>query len=174
MNLNISKNMTKMAAKKKKTTRKRTTKRRAPVKKVETKSTEPDYMVQVSEPKLVRKDLLESLREVIIFMQGYEKFRRIQEEKVALFTQLKIEVKQLNVLVNDKLRKYLPKGKLRAVTPQNVAEQQQKAAGIGPQVQVVNQPAPTTAPPKQELEDDNLAQLEGQLRDIERQLQGIK
>ena len=33
---------------------------------------EPEYMIQISDPKMLRKDLLESLREVIIFMQGYE------------------------------------------------------------------------------------------------------
>src|SRR3989338_4955922 len=73
---------------------------------------EPDYMVQIAEPKMVRKDLLESLREVIIFMQGYEKFKKVQEDKVALFTALKSDVRELNLLIEGQLKKYLPKGKL--------------------------------------------------------------
>ncbi|MBI2151384.1 hypothetical protein HYU21_01510, partial [Candidatus Woesearchaeota archaeon] len=56
---------------------------------------EPEYMVQLSDPKSLRKELLECLREVIIFMQGYEKFRKIQEEKVSTFHTLRQEVKNL-------------------------------------------------------------------------------
>ena len=36
---------------------------------------EPEYVVNISDPKGLRKDILETLREVIIFMQSYEKFR---------------------------------------------------------------------------------------------------
>jgi len=83
--------------KKPKTTRKKTStrKKRQPI------SKEPEYMIQVNDPTMVRKDLLESLRETIIFMQGYETIRKIQEEKVALFTQLKLDVNELNNLVEN-------------------------------------------------------------------------
>jgi len=163
-----------MVAKKKKTTRKRVAKQHTSHKNVEKKEIEPAYMVQLSDPKLVRKDLLESLREVIIFMQGYEKFRRIQEEKIALFTQLRVEVKQLSILVNDKLRKYLPKGKLRAVSPQKKEEEPYDSHDEQPPFATGAPPSVSAPPSPQEPEEDNLAQLEGQLRDIERQLQGIR
>ena len=60
------------------------------------KEKEPSYVVQVNDPKMLRRDILESLREIIIFMQGYERFRKIQEEKVALFSALKKDVRELN------------------------------------------------------------------------------
>src|SRR3989344_3486429 len=75
-----------------------------------------NLMVQINEPKNVRKDLLEGLREIIIFMQGYEAFRKIQEEKIAVFVQLKEDVKVLNNLVDSKLRRVLPKGQLVGMT----------------------------------------------------------
>src|SRR3989344_2405653 len=74
-----------------------------------------NLMVQIHEPKNLRKDILEWLREIIIFMQGYETFRKIQEEKVKTFAQLRDDVKVLNNLIDTKLRRYLPKGKLAGI-----------------------------------------------------------
>jgi len=125
---------------------------------------EPEYMVQVSDPKVLRKDLLETLREIIIFMQGYEKFRKLQEEKVATFAALKSDVKELNVLINHRLRKYLPKGKLRVVKenvpelPEEMEPPLVRPAGTGRE-----------APKKTELDE-----LEVQLRDIENQLRKVQ
>src|SRR3989338_2618435 len=79
------------------------------------KEKEPSYVVQVNDPKMLRRDILESLREIIIFMQGYERFRKIQEEKVALFSALKKDVRELNGFIEAKLKGYLPKGKLRGL-----------------------------------------------------------
>ncbi len=127
---------------------------------------EPEYMVQVSDPKILRKDLLETLREIIIFMQGYEKFRKLQEEKVMTFTALKSDVKELNVLINHRLRKHLPKGKLRALKeevpalPEELEEQPEEPRPRG---------AGREVPKKNELDE-----LEMQLRDIETQLRKVQ
>src|SRR3989344_3494540 len=80
-----------------------------------------NLMVQVSDPKNVRKDLLEGLREIIIFMQGYEAFKKIQEEKIAVFAQLRDDVKVLNNQVDSKLRRLLPKGKLNGMVKKPTA-----------------------------------------------------
>ncbi|MBI4151535.1 hypothetical protein HY496_01080 [Candidatus Woesearchaeota archaeon] len=137
---------------------------------------EPEYMVQLGDPKVLRKDLLESLREVIIFMQGYETFRKIQEEKVALFTILKSEVKEINALIEGKLKRYLPKGKLHLLSEKQIRHQDQlEELPTEPQrVEVVpierplrRDPTQRTAPPSE------LEELEKQLRDIETQLQNI-
>ncbi len=129
---------------------------------------EPEYMVQVSDPKVLRKDLLETLREIILFMQGYEKFRKLQEEKVATFAALKSDVKELNVLINHRLRKYLPKGKLKSI--------KEEAPGMPPEEQEEAERSrvrPTSsgreAPKKTELDE-----LEVQLRDIENQLRRVQ
>ena len=63
---------------------------------IKTKEKEPGFMVRVNEPKLVRKDILESLREVILFMQSYEQFKQVQAEKVATIASLRASVKELN------------------------------------------------------------------------------
>ena len=183
----MNRNNTRMPKRKKqKTTRKKTHVRAKPRAKAQPKrEKEPDYVIQIHDPKMVRKDILESLREVIIFMQGYEKFKRIQEEKVMTIALLKDQVKELNNLVNHQLKKYLPVGKLKPTikgrTPKRVVEDvHDRYVDHGPKTVVEpyaeeKVPIPTykkTAPvkpkPKNELEE-----LESQLQDIEHQLQNI-
>ncbi len=143
--------------------------RSAPMLKHKVLEKEPSYMVQIADPKMLRKDLLETLREIIIFMQGYEKFRQIQAEKVATFNKLRNEVQVLNGLINNKLRRHLPRGKLKPVRGQK---------GEQPAPQEEHEEAPATVavmerevstPPHQELDE-----LESQLRDIEGQLRKVQ
>lgn len=129
-----------------------------------------NLMVQVNEPKNLRKDILEGLREIIIFMQGYEAFRKIQEEKVKTFAQLRDDVKVLNTLIDTKLRRYLPKGKLagmvkKTLPKREVSEKQEKEMPK-------EQPARSMPEPvKKEASD--LDELEMQLREIESRLKGM-
>ncbi len=153
--------------------KKTTSKKHTVVKKRITKEKNPNFMVQINEPKNVRKDLLESLREVIIFMQGNETFKKIQEEKVAKITDLKEEIKEINTLLNTKLRKFLPKGKLRNLTEeehqenQNLEEHHEETIAPRPSFQPRSvQPVKSTG--------DELTNLENQLKDIETQLRTIQ
>ena len=135
----------------------------------------PEYTVNVNDPKALRKDLLEGLREVIIYMQSHEKFRKIQEEKVILFTQLKTEVKDLHTLVDRKLRGFFPKGKLQSMKPDAPRESEVKKA-----VPKVKEVAPVPSDPAKprvvegDFPPNELDELESQLKDIEGQLDQIK
>jgi len=141
---------------------------------VESRDKGLNLMVQVSDPKNVRKDLLEALREIIIFMQGYEAFRKIQEEKIAVFAQLKNDVKVLNNLVDSKLRRMLPKGKLsgmvKKVEPRpEIREKEELEPVARPQPKM----AMAKPEPREEEENTGLDELESQLRDIESRLKRI-
>lgn len=138
---------------------------------MESKDKGLSLMVQVSDPKNVRKDLLEALREIIIFMQGYEAFRKIQEEKVAVFEQLRDDVKSLNNLVDSKLRRLLPKGKLAGMVkkPMPKAEVAEKEERESLPVQRA-QPKMIPKPEPQQEDDGGLDELETQLREIEGRL----
>ncbi len=133
-----------------------------------------NVMVQIYEPKNLRKNILEALREIIIFMQGYEAFRRIQEEKVKTFTQLREDVRGLNSLSDNKLRRYLPKGKLTAAMRKPLPKKE------APEEREPERPRPRDMPivsvPKAEperKEPSDLDELEQQLRDIESRLKGM-
>src|SRR3989344_7263655 len=123
---------------------------------------EPEYTIQLADPKMLRKDILEGLRDVILFMQCYEKFRKIQAEKVATFHTLAVQLKGVRSLIDSKLSKYLPKGKLHPIKkiPQMNMQPQQEETGM-----VMQQPERTRNVPAQELDE-----LESQLREIESQL----
>jgi len=163
---------------KKKTIKRKVASRKLENKTAPAKTNEPEYMVQVSDPKMLRKDLLESLREVIIFMQGYEKFRKIQEEKVALFIDLKANVKDLSSLIDHKLRKYLPRGKLKPVTETKREVEKVEVVTMDKFKPKVNPSLPIDSEPEREMErakpKNDLAELESQLNDIEVQLRNIR
>lgn len=159
--------------------KKKTTRRAAksvPARNTAVTEKNPEYMIQVSDPKMLRKDILESLREVIIFMQGYEKFRKIQEEKVSMFSGLKVSVRELNSLIDHKLRSYLPKGKLKPVTEDRKPEglEDEEKAEVVPAPKKMAKAALEEAAEETEPRSRNdLTELESQLNDIERELKKI-
>ncbi|MDO8656465.1 MAG: hypothetical protein Q7K45_04455 [Nanoarchaeota archaeon] len=143
------------------------------------KEKEPEYVVQIQDPRMVRKGLLESLRDLIIFMQGYEQFRKLQEMKVAQFTALRNDVKELNHLLDVKLRHHFPKGKVHHVpvaAAPKPAQQIAQREEMEEQKQVV---VPVRAPVRKEVsaptpKKSDLDELEQQLQDIENQLRDVK
>ncbi len=177
--------MAKKRTSKKKSTRKsaRKSSRKKTVRSTAPRDKQPEYMVRINDPKNVRKDVLESLREVIIFMQGYETFLRIQEEKIGLFTTLKSQIKELNSLVDGKLRQYLPRGKLKPILPSKLVPDRKKEESAEldiPKTKVVKtaRPSPVERTPALEEPEpepvSELDQLERQLKDIESQLNVLK
>ena len=90
------------------------------------KGKEPNYMIQLADPKIIRKDILESLRDGIMFMQGFERFTQTQLRKENLFNQLKDLTKEINFLVDNKLKVFLPQGKLKEIKPSLPEEEKEK------------------------------------------------
>ena len=150
---------------------------------VSTAVKDPGYMVQLNESNLLRRDLLETLREVILFMQSYEKFRRVQQEKVNLFSGLKADLKELNGLIGGKMAAHFPKGKLHAISEAEEHEQMDAdhaldegairtdSVGMASQARM---PKKASTNPIATESHNELDQLEDQLRDIEAQLKGIQ
>ncbi len=144
------------------------------------KEKEPEYVVQIQDPRMVRKGLLESLRDLIIFMQGYEQFRKLQEMKVAQFTALRNEVKELNHLLDAKLRHHFPKGKVKPLpaaptaakpTPKLELEEEMEE---GKPVVRIRAPMMKKETPAPSVKKSDLDELEQQLREIEDQLRDVK
>ncbi len=70
------------------------------------------FYVGVRDPMEVRRNILESSREAINFMQRLERIKKIREEKMHSVHQLRTDIKELRSLLN-KLKQALPKTKLR-------------------------------------------------------------
>jgi len=126
-----------------------------------TRELEPSYMVRVPDPTTVRRDILESLREIILFMQAYEHFSNIQEEKKAIMDEVKGQVKEISRIINTDLKAKLPRGKLKALHDKYKVRETKPVTKATPR-------------PKREVESNSLDNLENQLRDIERQLKEIQ
>lgn len=79
-------------------------------------SSEEPFFIGLNDPTELRKHLLEPTREVIQFLQSYEEFQRIKEEKNQAILTLKEDLKMISSEIN-KLRRFLPKGKLKIAKP---------------------------------------------------------
>ena len=87
------------------------------------------FFVQVKKPNEVRKDILETLREIVETMHRFEKFKRVRHEKLEKIHHLGVLIKQANkILGNLKLK--LPQTNLRATAaralPQSKAHHKKK------------------------------------------------
>lgn len=118
---------------------------------------EPEFMVHINDPPMLRKEILECLRELIILMQGYEQFHKIQQQKVAHIAILDRKLREINNVIDRKLKPHLPKGKLKPLTTLRMPPPEQ------------SMPAKKEPAPKSELDE-----LEAQLKDIEGQLDKVQ
>ena len=74
------------------------------------------FFVGIQEPMDLRRNILESSREVIHTLQSYEKVQAIREEKLRRLRQFKTVIEELKYLVS-KLSGSLPKVQVREVSP---------------------------------------------------------
>jgi hypothetical protein len=171
--------------KRKKSTKRKTasrTKKRTTKKKQVTKK-KVSYVVQVQNANTLRKDVLEALREVILFMQSYEQFKAVQSEKTTLFYELKAMMEDINHTIQFKLRPNLPKGKLKLATRSISVPRQNMALPTDHPLQKLGAETPVSIQeakeedPKSDLKpleftdsSGRIDELESQLQEIERQL----
>ncbi|MBD3203322.1 hypothetical protein GF327_03450 [Candidatus Woesearchaeota archaeon] len=108
-----------------------------------------DFFVGVDNPMDIRRNLLESSRELIQTLQSYEKIKKIRELKIKRIKQLRTVGKELDMLFS-KLKDTLPKTHLRAKVVEPAKTKIKKKKGI-----------------------NTLDNLEVQLKDIEREISRI-
>lgn len=136
---------------------------------------EPEFTIQIGDPQSLRKDLLESVRELILFMQGFDRFKKLQQEKLVEFSKLKSDARALTTLVDTKIRRCLPKGTLK-----NKAVKEEKAKKVVAErheevmpKSVTIAPSRSAPEPAPKPEHSELEELEAQLQDIENQLKRV-
>tara|TARA_Y100000310_G_scaffold342247_1_gene444635 strand:- start:42768 stop:43157 length:390 start_codon:yes stop_codon:yes gene_type:complete len=71
------------------------------------------FFVEIHEPAEVRRNILESLKDIVENLQRFEKFKRIREDKIKNINDLRKTIKEVNKLIPN-LRKALPDVKVRA------------------------------------------------------------
>ncbi len=71
------------------------------------------FFVQVKEPNEVRRNILETLKEIVEVLKRFEKFKHIRHEKLEKINHLRVLIKQANKMLGD-LKIKLPQTNLRA------------------------------------------------------------
>ncbi|MFA6888852.1 MAG: hypothetical protein WC254_05135 [Candidatus Woesearchaeota archaeon] len=82
-----------------------------------------DFFISITDPSLVRRNILESSQQIVEGMKSYEKYKKIKLEKLKKID----ELKQLLVVIKEntfKLRAYLPTVK------ETVQEKEQRTPNI--------------------------------------------
>jgi hypothetical protein len=112
------------------------------------------FYVGVRDPTEVRRNLLESSRELVVFLKTYENFKRIRIQKVEEINKLKLLINQISRTIN-KLRRDLPKTKLREKSEETIKK--------GGERRIVKMPVKVKAM-------SDVERLESELTDIEEKL----
>jgi regulator of replication initiation timing len=71
-----------------------------------------DYFVGIYDPLDVRRNILESSKEIIKSLQIFEKLKNIRQQKLGLFKQMRTVMQEFDTLIS-KLQRKLPKTHLR-------------------------------------------------------------
>ncbi len=83
------------------------------MKKLKTKQEDEIYYVGIVQPLEVRRNILETSKELLLFMQRYEKYKEVRNEKRQAVALLKAQMRDLGGMVSD-LKAVLPQTALRA------------------------------------------------------------
>jgi len=134
------------------------------------------FFVKVKEPSQVRKELLESLKDIVENLHRFEKFKAIREEKLEYLNKLRIDVKEL-IKLNAKLKSSMPETKLRIALQKSKEVSMKKhrykkkaLKKVVKEEDVFNEPkAPKMEKPKSELD-----KLQSELSAIESRLGSLK
>ena len=121
------------------------------------------FFVQVLEPVQVRRNILESLKQILELLQRFEKFKHIRHEKMGKIQRLRILMRDTNKMMAD-LKSKLPQTNLRSVVPKEIKKPAKKA------VQKKYEAAQAKIPKKEKTE---LEKLESELSAIESKLKSF-
>ena len=122
------------------------------------------FFVRVKEPIEVRRNILETLKEIVEVLQRFEKFRQLRHEKIEKISHLRVLLRQTNKMLGE-MRSRLPQTNLRATVsremPVHKARHKKKKA----------KDSAEKAPQKKEL--TQVEKLEAELNAIESKLKSL-
>jgi cell fate (sporulation/competence/biofilm development) regulator YmcA (YheA/YmcA/DUF963 family) len=127
------------------------------------------FFVEVREPEEVRRNILESLKEIVESLQRFEKFKETRKDKLDKVNKLRKIVKDTSMSILD-LKKSLPEAKIRAVRSVSKIAEKEKASGK-------KKPVARKKIFKEETKEKpmtELQKLESELNEIESKLESLR
>ena len=124
------------------------------------------FFVKLKEPNEVRRNILETLKEIVEVLHKFERFKHIRHEKIEKISRLRALLKQANKMLGD-LRLKLPQTNLRA----NIIRQTQKPQNVDHKRGKKVNPTESQKIPKKDMTE--LEKLEAELSAIEGKLKNL-
>ena len=125
------------------------------------------FFVEIREPNEIKRNILESMKDIVEGLQRFEKFKDIRKDKIHNIDRLRKTVKEINKLVAD-LKSALPESKLRAINLKPVLKEGQKSKS-GKKKKHKKSKEPEEKKPVTEIE-----KLESELGAIEEKLGSLR
>ena len=119
------------------------------------------FFVGIHETRDLRRNILESSREMVHTLQSYEKVQEIREEKLRRIKQFKTVIEELKLLIS-KLNEAMPKVQVRQPEPTRISSSKKRYR------------EKRVTPKRKEKEELDLKRLEEELSSIEGRLSQIK
>ncbi|MFH1400181.1 MAG: hypothetical protein ABIH41_01555 [Nanoarchaeota archaeon] len=130
---------------------------------------EEDLYVPIQQPTMLRRELLEGSKEIIILLKDYHRIMLIRKQKLDLMEAIKAQLKETIFLI-EKFKELVPE---KEFPMQHEIIKQ--ALAPPPVVAPKPKPAPAPAPPivKKDKDEEDLQMLEKALASIEDKLQQL-
>jgi len=124
---------------------------------------EKSFYVGISKPDEIRRSLLEGARDLVTYLQRYEKLKELRNEKLEKIQEAKSLVKEINSLIL-KLRREFPKTNLKVQV-----REEQKPKKIQ-EVEIPKESIPIPKPDIRRKQVTDIEKLESELAEIEEKL----
>lgn len=124
--------------------------------------------VEVREPSEVRRNILESLKNIVEALQRFEKFKHLRREKINRINKLSNELKGMNRTLSD-LKNAIPETKLREIKIKSVLKEEKEGKPKKKKHSRRHKDAEEKQRPLTEVE-----RLESELGAIEEKLKGLQ
>ncbi|MBI2660550.1 hypothetical protein HYX07_05295 [Candidatus Woesearchaeota archaeon] len=122
------------------------------------------FFVRVKDPVEVRRNILETLKEIVEVLQRFEKFKQLRHEKIEKISHLRVLLRQANKMLGE-MRSKLPQTNLRAAASREPAQK------IHHRKKKKGKSAEEKAPQKREMTE--VEKLESELNAIESKLKSL-
>ncbi|MBI2208325.1 hypothetical protein HYU50_02415 [Candidatus Woesearchaeota archaeon] len=132
------------------------------------KESEDILFVGIREPGEVRRNILESLKDIVEVLQRFEKFKHARKEKLYSIGKLSNDLKGINKILSD-LKAAIPETKLREIKIKAVLKEEKKEKQKKRRHGKRSKDAEGEKRPSTEIE-----RLESELGAIEEKLRGLQ
>ena len=123
------------------------------------------FFVQLKEPTEVRRNILETLKDIVELLQRFEKYKHLRHQKLEKIQQLRVLVKSTNKLVGD-LRVRLPQTNLKPQVTKGPSKERKENSAKKKKGKQAEEKIPKKGMTELERLQSELSSIEGKLKNL--------